>query len=122
MLTNSDWRAIEEFVNRMTSKIGEPFVQAIVLKTDAARRVIFVKEFGDTPIPIIGLDYQVKYSYKEPSGATTIKKTKAHSEEVEILVPRVGETVLIAQHFGSKRLPKCLGVIKSKRFIETDGD
>lgn len=120
MITNSDWAAIQDFVNRRISRIGEPFVQGKVIKSDSVRKVVFLKEFGDTPIPLIAFDFQVKYSYKETSGTTTIKKTKAYSEEVEILTPRVGETVLVAQHFGSSRLPKCLGVVKSKRYIQAE--
>lgn len=122
MISQSDWRAIEEFVNRIFSKAGEPFVQGKVIKADKVRNVVFLNEFGDTPIPVIAFDYQVKYQYKEPSGVTTIRKTTAYSEEVQILTPRVGDTVLVAQHFGSKRLPKCLGVIQSKRYIEPEVD
>ncbi len=122
MLTNADWREIEAFVSRIASKGGEPFVQGKVVASDSARKVVFLKEFGDTPIPVVGFDYQVKYSYKEPTGVTTIKKTKPYSNEVEILVPRVGDTVLVAQHFGTRRLPKCLGVIKSKRYVVPTGE
>lgn len=117
MIEDADWTAIQEFVNRRVSQVGEPFIQGKVVKVDALRKVVFLKEFGDTPIPIVGFDHQVKYSFKESSGATTIKKTKAYSNEVEILVPRVGDLVLIAQMFGTRRLPKCLGVIKSKRYV-----
>jgi len=119
-LNNSDWAAIQDLVNRMITRVGEPFLQGKVIKTDPIRKVVFLKEFGSVPIPIVSFDYQVKYSFKETSGATTIKKTKAYSEEVEILTPRVGDTVLIARHYGSSRLPKCLGVIKSKRYIEAN--
>lgn len=122
MLSQSDWREIESFVNRIITRVGEPFIQGKVIKVDKARKVVFLKEFGDTPIPIIGFDYRVKYSFKEPSGTTTIRHTKAYSSEVEILVPQVGDIVLVAQHFGTRRLPKCLGVVKSKRYIEVSGD
>jgi len=122
MITNSDWRAIQEFVDKRVTRGGEPFVQATVIRVNQTNKTIFCKEFGDTPIPLLSFDYQVKYMFKETTGAVTIKTTKAHSEEVEVLVPRVGDTVLIAQHFGSRRLPKCLGVIKSQHFVETGGD
>ncbi len=121
-LTNADWREIESFVARVLSRSGEAFVQGKVVRTDTARRVVFLKEFGDTPIPLIGFDYQVKYSYTEPSGSTTVRKTKAYSNEVEMLVPKVGDIVLIAQHYGTRRLPKCLGVIKSKRYVVSTGE
>lgn len=114
--------AIEEFVNRMLSKIGSPFIQAKVIKSDSSRKVVWVRELGSIPVPLIAFDYQVKYSYREASGTLQIQKTKAYSEEVDVLTPRVGDTVLIAQHFGASRLPKCLGVIKSRNYIEPTGE
>lgn len=107
-----------DFVNKRVSQVGEPFVQGKVIRVDTARKVVFLREFGSIPIPLVGFDYQVKYNFKEPSGSVTIKKTKAYSGDVEILTPRVGDTVLVARHFGSSHLPKCLGVIKSKRYVE----
>ena len=62
MITENDWRAIEEFVSRMVSKVGEPFVQGKVTKVDAARRVVFLKEFGDTPIPIVSFDHNHQWT------------------------------------------------------------
>ena len=117
-LSNDDWREIQKVIDRRVTHVGEPFVQGKVVKNDQVRKLVWLKEFGDTPIPLIGFNYQVKYRYKEPTGETTITKTKAHSPEVEILVPKVGEIVLVAQHFGSRRLPKCLGVVRGKRFVQ----
>jgi len=122
MFSQSQWRSIEEFVNRIFSKRGEPFVQGVVIKTDPVRKVVFLKEFGHTPVPLVAFHMQVKYSYKEPSGSTTIKTTRAYSNEVEILTPRVGDTVLVAQHYGVRRLPKCLGVIQSTSYVEVEPD
>jgi hypothetical protein len=118
-ISNSEWQAIQDFVNGMLSKVGSPFVQGKVIKSDPIRKVVFLKEFGSTPIPIIGFDYQVKYSFKEPAGTLTVKKTKAYTKDVEILTPQVGDIVLVAQQFGSSRLPKCLGVVKSRNYVET---
>lgn len=118
-LSAQDWQQIQEFVNRIISKTGEAFIQGKVVKSDPTRRVVWLREFGDTPIPLIGFDYRVKYRYKETDGTTTVAKTKPHSDDVEILTPRVGDTVLVAQQFGTRRLPKCLGVIKSVRYVES---
>lgn len=122
MLTHSDWAEIEQHVNKMLTGLGEPFIQGVVIKNDKLRKVVWLKEFGDTPIPLISFDHQVKYSYKETTGITTVKRTKAYSKDVEILVPQVGDTVLVAQHFGTQRLPKCLGVIKSHHYVQTESD
>lgn len=118
-LRDQDWQQIQEFVNRLVSKSGEAFIQGKVVKSDQSRRVVWLREFGDTPIPLVGFDYRVKYRYKETDGSVTVAKTNSYSDDVEILTPRVGDTVLVAQQFGTRRLPKCLGVIKSVRYVES---
>jgi hypothetical protein len=55
------------------------------------------------------------------SSRTQIKKTKPHSNEVCILTPQVGDIVLIAKHMGSRRLPKCIGVVKSTGYVRSAG-
>lgn len=133
MITNDDWREIQKYVERRLAESGEPFVQGVVVKNDPIKKLVWLKEFGDQPIPCISFDYQVKYYYREPYGNTTAvgnavnsristRKTKPYSKEVEILVPRVGDIVLVAQHLGSRRLPKCLGVIKSKNYVTTGSE
>lgn len=128
MLSQDDWREIQRYVNRALSQQGQSFVQGVVVKSDPIKKLIWLKEFGDQPIPLISFDYQVKYYYNEPFGNTTgvgtavnarmkSRKTQAYSKEVDILCPRVGDVVLVAQHLGSRRLPKCLGVIKSKNYV-----
>lgn len=129
-LNNEDHKEIQRMVNRMIAQsVGEYFVQGKVIKNDPKRKLVWLKEFGDTPIPCIAFDVQVKYYYTEPHGNTTAvgtavnsrvatRKTKAYSPEVEILVPRVGDVVLVARHLGSRRLPKCLGVIQSTNYVQ----
>lgn len=119
-ISQSEWTAIQDFVNSMLSKIGSPFVQGKVIKSDPARKVVWLKEFGHQPIPIIGFDYRVKYNSQAPDGTVIVKKTKPYTKDVEILVPQVGDTVLVAQHFGTSRLPKCLGVIKSRNYVDSE--
>lgn len=126
--TQDEWREIQNLVNRIVTDKGEPFVQGKVVKSNQQKKLVWLKEFGDTPIPVIGFDYQVKYNVPSHSlsgdtisgyslsSRTQIKKTQAHSPDVEILVPRPGDIVLIAQHLGSRRLPKCIGVVKGRDF------
>jgi hypothetical protein len=121
-LSRDDWRELMRYFNTLLGKRGESFVQGTVIKSDQVNRLIWLKEFGDQPIPLLAFDYQVKYYYTD-GGVTKVKKTKAYSnEEVEILVPRVGDVVLVAQHLGSRRLPKCIGVIKSRNYVRPQGD
>lgn len=71
-LNHSDWREIQKFVGEQIAGIGEPFVQATVVKTDPVKRLIWTKEFGDQPIPMFGHDYQVKY-YDDDSYPKTVE-------------------------------------------------
>jgi hypothetical protein len=120
-LTASDWREIQTFVTRLLAQQGEAFVQGVVVKNDPVQKLVWLKEFGDQPIPLISFDFQVKYYYENAAGQTQTRKTVPNSREVEILTPRVGETVLVAKHMGSRRLPKCLGVIKSTGYVRAAG-
>lgn len=121
MISIDDWREIENFVNKALAQTGEPFSQGKVVKSDPVNKLVWLKEFGDQPIPLVSFDYQVKYSYVNADGATVIKKTRPYTRDVEILVPRVGDVVLIGRQMGSSRLPKCLGVVKSKNYIVPEG-
>lgn len=119
-ISNSEWREIEHLINRLLTNAGEAFVQGQVVKRDTSRKVVWLKEFGDTPIPLIAFNYTLKYYDTNELGVVRVRTAKA--PDIEIEVPKVGETVLIAQHFGSQRLPKCLGVIKSKKYIQVESD
>lgn len=132
-LSKDDWREIQSFVTQIVAQHGEAFIQSKVIKSDAVNKLVWIKELGDQPIPLLAFDYQVKYYYNEPFGNTTTvgtaanarqrsRKTLAYTKEVEVLVPRVGDIVLVALHYGSRRLPKCLGVIKSKNYVNAGGD
>jgi hypothetical protein len=119
--THDEWHAIQVLVSKSIEEQGEYFVQDIVVKSDPVNGVIWTKEFGDQAIPLFTFDYQVKY-YDTQGTALIPKKTTAYSKEVVPLTPRKGDVVLIARHLGARRLPKCLGVLKSKNFISESGE
>lgn len=130
--TDSDWNAIQQFVTHLVSQTGEYFTQGKVVKNDSVKKLVWLTEFGDQPIPLIAFDYQVKTYYEAPAGNTTTvgsavnsevrtRKTRPYTREVEVLVPQIGDIVLIARHMGSRRLPKCLGVIKSTGYVDGGG-
>ena len=50
----------------------------------------------------------------ESGSVTNIKKNFT-----TIKMPKKGDLVLVAQHYGTSRLPKCLGIIQGKKFIVT---
>lgn len=120
MLDFNDWHEIEKYVEKRLAAQGESFVQGTVVKSDQVNHLVWLREFGDQPIPLFGFDYQVKYSYTDATNKTVIKKTAAYSKDVEILTPKVGDIVLVALQLGSRRLPKCIGVIKSKNYVVSE--
>lgn len=126
-LDHNDWREIQSLVSRLVAQQGEYFVQGKVVKNDPKRKLVWLKEFGDQPIPCVSFDYQVKYYVNTSSGFVggdqiTPRKTRPYTPDVEILVPKVGDIVLVARHLGSRRLPKCLGVIKSSNYVSAEGN
>lgn len=121
-LTNTDWfnidRRIEDFVTGRTSPV---FAQGKVIKADSKKNLVWLKEFGDQPIPVFTFDYDIKYYDTQPTGNVTsgspVKtQLKVKKAVVKPKCPKVGETVLIAKQHGSRSLPKCLGVLRSRDF------
>lgn len=116
-LSFGDWDEINKVIAKAIGNVGEPFVQGTVIKSDPVKNVVFLKEFADVPIPIVAHHYQVTYNSRDTSGRVVRLKTIAYSNDVTVLVPRPGDIVLVAQHLGTRALPKCLGVIQSKNYI-----
>lgn len=120
MISQSDWKQIQKYVEKRLAEQGEYFTQGIVIKNDQVNKLVWLKEFGDLGIPCIAFDYQVKYYYVDAAGHFQPRKTKAYDREVEILVPQVGDVVLVARLLASRNLPRCIGVIKSKQILGGD--
>lgn len=117
------WRSIDRRIDEKIAAQGGPaFVQGVVIKTDIKNNLIWLQEFGDQPIPLFTFDYDIKYYDTQPVGNVTsgspvpvkVVPTKA---VVTPKCPKVGDIVLVAQQYGSRRLPKCLGVLRSRNFI-----
>lgn len=119
MLGFTDWKSIQNFVNARIAEQGEYFTQGKVIKRDVVNKLIWLKEFGDQPIPLVAFNYQVKYYIVDAAGKTVPRQTKEFSKDVQVSVPQVGEVVLVARMMGSARLPKCLGVIQSTKYVGT---
>lgn len=127
-LSDPEWLSIrtmiEQVVRQVSGTRGDFFVTGKVVKVDAKNKCIYMKEFGDQAIPIVGFDYEVNYYDESPKGTTTqaegdaaqfrtIKKTA----KVSVVMPRKGDSVLVARELGTRRLPRCLGVIQGKKWI-----
>lgn len=112
MISEREWAALYDFVEKQISKRGQYFVTGTVVKRDSDKGLIWLSELGDQPIPIVGFDLEVKYYDTDNAGITTQKKAK-----VKTLVPQIGQSVLVARELGVDRIPRCLGVIQGTDWI-----
>lgn len=129
MISEGEWESIVNLFNRLIKKKGEYFVTGKVTKRDEKRKLIWLNEFGDQAIPIVCFDYEINYYDETPSdtnttavGAAAQFKTKKKKVISKVMVPKVGQTVVVAREFGTRRLPRCLGVIQGQGWISASED
>ena len=113
MISDSEWVSIRTMVESMLGKRGEYFTTGTVLKRDVPNKLVWLAEFGDQPVPLVGFDYKVKYYDTDELGVVNVKNALA-----EMQVPTIGEVVIVAREFGVNRLPRCLGVLKGQNWID----
>jgi hypothetical protein len=123
-ITYADWSEIVNKIEEIVAKQGEYFVQGEVIKRDETNKLVWLREFGDTPIPLFSFDYTVDVYDETPNGTIvpfwgtpSPFRTKKKIYKVKVTVPAIGETVLVAKHLGADHLPKCVGVLQSTNFI-----
>lgn len=102
-LTDNDFNRITDLIQNM--QMGSEVVYGEVVKRDASRKLIWLAEFGDQPIPLVAMRGHVKV-YDTSGSGVGMKKA-----DIIYDVPKVGETVVVLRQLGSRRLPKCVGVI-----------
>lgn len=92
-------------VQRMIDTAIRPseVVYGKVIRRDEARKLIWMAEFGDQAIPLVGFEGLFKV-YDNGS----VKHVRIKHE-----VPKVGQTAVVLRQMGSRRLPKCVGIILS---------
>ena len=129
MISEPEWESIANLFNKLMRKKGEYFVTGTVIKRDEVKKLVWLREFGDQAIPIVAFDYEVMYYDETPQGQVTTAvgaaadyKTKAKKAKVKVLVPKIGQTVVVAREFGTRRLPRCLGVIQGTGWIAPSED
>lgn len=125
-ITDGEWISIRTMIESIAGKKGEYFVTGDVIKRDVDNKLVWLAEFGDQPIPIVAFDYKVKYYDStvtvDFAGQTTGTQVTPKTVIAEVQVPQVGDTVIVAKELGVNRLPRCLGVLKGKNWIDlTEG-
>jgi hypothetical protein len=105
MLTDADQNTIYAMIERAIP--ADTIVYGKVISRDERKGLIKLKEFGDQWIPLVGFRGTAKIH--DDNGTNVKVKTVKITPEV----PKIGETVVVLRQFGTRRLPKCVGVILS---------
>ena len=108
-LSDADWNSIYTAIAKAIPP--NEVVYGKVVKRDEKKKLIWLKEFGEQPIPLVGFNGTVTV-YDE-----TAQGVKKKVVKVEPQVPRVGELVVVLRQMGVRRLPKCVGVVLSRGFV-----
>jgi hypothetical protein len=122
-VTDEEWASIANMIDRtIATNIGRRrdfFMIGTVNKRDTKNNLIWIKEMKDVRIPIFTFDYKVVYYDESPRGAA-VSGYKTYKKEAEVTpkLPEIGDEVLIAKEMGNDLLPRCLGVLRSKNWIE----
>lgn len=100
-LNDQDINQIQRMIETATR--SSEIVYGKVVRRDETRKLIWLSEFGDQAIPLVALNGTIKVYDK---GAVKLLKIKHE-------VPLVGQTAVVLRQMGSRRLPKCVGIILS---------
>lgn len=130
-ITEGEFQSIRTFVTGIIKDLvgqrQDYFITGRVLKVDAKNKCIYMKEFGDQPIPVVGFDHEVTIYDETPKGTTTVAagnpspfQTTKKVFQISVVMPKKGDVVFVAREMGVRRLPRCLGIIQGKNWIVHD--
>jgi len=108
-LSTQVWAEINRAIARVNT--NSEITRGQVIKIDASNRNVYVKEFGETAIPLVGFDIDIEFYDTTPTGVQ--KKTYI----AKARMPQVGDLVIIARQGGARRLPLCLGIVQGKNYM-----
>lgn len=118
MISEPEWASIRALVSKLVTQIAGHrgnFITGQVVKRDEDNRLVWIKELGNQPIPIVGLDSNVKYYDTDATGKINVKHAV-----VAPVVPKVGQSIFVALEMGTQSLPRCIGVIHGKNWITSE--
>lgn len=111
-LSPAIWNSIADLVKRSQSPREIYF--CIVTKSDKTRRLVWAAEFGGTAIPMVSLTYSFAYYDTTSSDVQRRDDPDNPAHQTQIVVPKVGETIVVLDPWGAKRFPFCIGVVQSR--------
>lgn len=132
-ITEGEWLSVRTMVEKVIKEtIGQRqdfFVTGRVTKVDAKNKCIYMNEFGDQPIPIVGFEHEVTIYDETPKGTTAVAagnpspyQATKKVVKISVVMPKKGDVVFVAREMGIRRLPRCMGIIQGKNWIVPQGD
>lgn len=119
-ITEGEWASIGAMATKIAEKVSggrRGFLTARVIKRDENNKLVWVRELGGQAIPVVGLDYNVKYYDTDSSGTVNVKKAV-----ISPAVPKIGQNVFIILEMGEASLPRCLGTIQGRNWLESEDE
>jgi len=107
MIELQEWKSIYKAIER--ARRPNELVQGVVIDRDEAQQVIYLKEFGAEPIPMVSLDYS--FASYATNGGGLVRRTVTAAADL----PAIGDIVLVGRIGGRRRLPRCLGILRQNR-------
>lgn len=124
MLTEADWNNIYKVIRSEITPTEIIFGE--VIKRDVKHRLVWVDELGDQPIPLVGFNNNVTVYDVEPFENIVDVDLDVQSSSrqrvftSDVIVPQVGEVVMILRQFGQNRLPHCIGTALTEENYDPD--
>lgn len=133
MISEREWVSVRAMVESVIKSVMgtrmDYFVTGQVIDRDEKNKLVWLAEFGDQPVPVVAYNYNAFYYDESPRltkygtvGTNADYKTYKKKLLIEIEVPKVGETVLVAREWGTRRLPRCLGVLQGQNWIIVEAE
>lgn len=111
-LPSGVWNAIYEAIRKAIPPREVTFGK--VVKSDAAKQLVWLAEFGDIAIPLVYHTASFEYMDTDETGVMQLRGDKTQKNErfhTQVIVPKIGQTVCVLNPRGQGRFPMCIGVI-----------
>jgi len=121
LISETEWHSIGAYIEKIAGQVcgkrQDYFTTGQVIKVDIPNRCLYLAEFGDQPIPIVAWNYTMDYYYEDQSGNITKRTGTAR-----VIPPKIGDTVVVIREFGTRRLPRALGMLLGTNWIVAEED
>jgi hypothetical protein len=115
--------AVEAIVREVIGGRADYFISGDVVKRDVEKKLVWIEELGSQAIPVVAFDYTVRYYDMQPTGSAGAyagSQTVAKTATAQVVIPKVGDNILVVCERGNRRLPRCLGKIQGRDWFTVE--